>query len=693
MVSALTSRSEETEDEREEQEAEASEAPSTRVALRQLDVEDDAGEVEDEDDDLIDEDPPEKEKLERVTKTVVRRGREKKPSRPKPRQEKETMAASKPRKPKEPTLDEIPREAVINLASGGYEQVRVDLRRQLPNGTWAGVKGNILVPPKALFDFQNVLRAFAGGGTYIFDVLDPSSKERIVPRWKDIIGGNPTQPPSDKTIIWDEQRGTLAIVDEGVAHGLTSQGPAADYQHLGGPTPFLQGALTSGAPNGGVRPSPDQIRNMAYAQGPQPQRDAAGNLMPPAPHLLPKWMHGLPPSVQWENVLKARVSDLEERVNKGDPTASQWVHHEIRRGGDLQSELASTRTELANLRAQMEDKIDQARREATAKVEAALEAKSRAERELEQTRADARYEALEAKMMAMNQKPGPDLVGLLTAAAPVLTAFMSTNSAKSETAQKRETEFMTTMLATVNQEKPSLWSPELITAVGTLAVPLLTKLLDSSGPQASAELMEIEHTQRMMQFKMLSELISSSVPEQSPWMPVIESAIQMLGSGAMMMKNRQLPAQPRGIGAGGGQPQGQDAPPDEQLEQMRQSDPEATRDIELIYQRVPPSLGFHTPEWRVILWNLHTKLDPEEFAETLVEQLLHNARFQRLPGPLENVFADPEGALRTTLGPLPIAQKDPEYVEAVIAATIREIESRDIQTEEDSVVDVSAASA
>jgi len=144
-----------------------------------------------------------------------------------------------------------------------------------------------------------------------------------------------------------------------------------------------------------------------------------------------------------------------------------------------------------------------------------------------------------------------------------------------------------------------------------------------------------------------------------------------------------LPAGPRGAlpaPAAQGQPQASAPKAPTLIDRMRESDPDATADVEMLFNMLPQDLGFHTQEWVQILFNLHCKLDPHELAEITTQHIGNCIRFDSLPVPLRgtgevpDIIADPEGTLRRFLRePMPIAVKDPAYLEEVIVALAESI--------------------
>lgn len=658
---------------------------------------------DDDDDDLIDEDPsdedeeadaPEERVVEQLAPTVVRRTSASKvkaratrraAEREQQQIEEKTMARKRnSTEPANKTLSEIPREEILGLEVAGHNQVRLDIKRQLPNGQWGSVKGNIILPPRALFDLEPVVRELAGGSTYVFDVTDMNTRAPVIPRWREIYDGRPHEAPKDRTIAWSEHNGRLEIVSQGASMGFYD--PVPNAQSAVSP---IQAALTGGIP-AQVPP--------ALAQGPQPQYDQRGQLIAPPPSTVPSWMHHYPPTVQWQHVMDQRMQTLESQQRGGGAAAGggamQWVHHEIREQGELKSRVASLSTELAATQHAMQEKIEALQREAQARIEEANRERVRAEKELERTRSDAQYAELKAQMAAMTAAPrGPsiDWAALVAGVAPLVVAWVNSGNETQRAERAEQTKLILASMTRKEPEPKPTFSPEMVTAIAGLGVPLLTKWMESSGPQASAELMQLEHEQRMMHLKMVADMMVSSMPEPPPiWQPIVEQMINMVGSAGMALANKQLPRTPQGLPSGAPTQAPTQAPAStaqsDMIAQMQESDPEAAADVQNIFARLPPGLGFHTHEWMVILFNVHSRLEVDELTEIMVAHLSNCARFGMMPTPLHNVFEEPEAALRVVLTPLPIHAKDPEYVDALIDALSAAIRELEVEEEDGAVV-------
>lgn len=587
------------------------------------------------------------------------------------------------------TLEEIPN-AEIRALYSQHSEVILGIKRQTPTGSWVQIRNGIRCPPSALFDLQEPVTALAGGGTFVYDVMSVTTKELLVQRWKEHYDGSPVVTPGELTLVYNEEAGKLQLFNRsagGVAthggyDGNPSHAPIPSVQaYLAGGGPVTAPGYAPGVPVGPQVSGRDQLYRSALASGPQPQYQA-GRLMPPPVGLVPQWMTSFPAETQWTHVFEDRVRKLEEQ-QRSPGQASElghlWINHEIRQGGDLKAQNAALTQALSTIEQRTLERIETIRRESEAALLAERERRERAEREIEQTRADARYNELKASLEAQrNAKPAFDMsaiVGLATAFAPVLSARSSAEAATRQAEQASQVQLMQAMLA--RKEPGAL---DALIGLAPLLTPVLTKWMESSGPQAQAELMGLEHEQRLMHLKMMADMLAAISPEPPPaWQPIVEHLIKAFGGSMLgralpgVPQPRQLPPQQGG--------QVVDASPQIDaglgalIARFAENDVDAAADVRSIYERLPAHLGFHTHEWATILFNVHCRLDAHELAEVVVAHLANCARFGNVPGPLEGVFEQPEDALRVVFSPLPIAQKDPAYTEQiieVIGAAVRE---------------------
>jgi hypothetical protein len=228
---------------------------------------------------------------------------------------------------------------------------------------------------------------------------------------------------------------------------------------------------------------------------------------------------------------------------------------------------------------------------------------------------------------------------------------------------------------------------QLVAVLAPVLVPLLSEMWKNNSPKAHADMLAVEHDQRMAQLTMMAEMMKSFMPDPPPpWAPLIELGVQMIGQHMASRQliqsgqQRQLPAPPQQLPNGQTQP-AQPAvmtaqpPPvqsngalDQVFAQFASLDPEAAQMTRVVWKNLPQELGFHTHEWLTILFNLHARSDVETISNLTCFHLYHCQKFNTLPKNLTRVFEEGQTAnvLRTVLGILPIFAKDPDYANAVV---------------------------
>lgn len=600
--------------------------------------------------------------------------------------------ANKKSEPREkiPTHEEIPRDEILQIAAH-YSEIRLDIKRQAPNGTWSNIRQAIICPPAALFDLQGAVEALAGGGTFVYIVADPNTKQQLVPRWKEHYDISPKQPAKGWTLAWDPERQVLAPGPYEGSITLPDAAPTvmAGAASYGGGFPGhpFQAALTA-PPGAGLPPLPRGAQAGAPAvyqamlEGPQPTYDALGRMLPPPENLIPPWLRGWQPEVQWNHVFEERKAKVLSGQGSLD---NPWVHHEIRQSGDLKAQLAAQQAANNALRRELDEKLAQINERAQQEIERAREEKVRMEKELERARHEAELKELRA--LIETRRSGfnmAEMASALAPFAPAIVAWMTSGNETRKAERESEVKLLTTML-TADKGKKDTGLAETLTALAPLVVPVVVKMLETRGPQATAEVLQIEHEQRMMLTKMIVDMVQQMAPEPEPaWKQLVDALIQGIG-GTLAQRQLVASTSPRAIGSGSPQQTQQPAqdPTVAVLQRMREEDPDAANDVQMVFSRLPQDMGFHTHEWLVLLFNLHARNDPEELVPHLFDHLQHCQAYNLLPTPLAEVFTKPTETLQTVFGVLPIAQKDRAYVEQVIQMLAQMIEDNPLDEDED----------
>ncbi len=612
---------------------------------------------------------------------------------------------------KERVRDEIPRDELLALQTQCPE-IRLDICRIGVQGARAGLRGVKLMPVLGVFDMQEAIVQFGGGGTFEFSVIDPTTRATIAPRWKETYEGRPVQPRQGYRLLWDQDRGKLVVGpdpeylgvldhQEGASGGVGafSGAPFQPPPMAGPPNPFAYGNMLQMA------------HAQASANAPPPSAyDRLGNLQPPPAHLVPAWMaKGYPPSVQWAHVLdQARTGNVEAvqatQAQQASGIALDWVQTNLRDQGHLQADRARLEERTARLIEANRAEMQQMAANFETKLQVERDARIKAERELEVTRTRSEFSALEAKIDALTHAkpaPAPDplaqIVPLATAFMPLLVESRRSDAVRESAERESQSKIIATVLGKP-QPNPIADLMPLVAAFG----PLFIEYMKNNSPKMQAEVLNLEHDQRMMMLKMLADMVQANQPEEPPvWAPLIQMGMQWL-QGTMAQRQQAVALQQMHAGQQRALPQGQPVQQQQQpytapaaalpadafaptIESFIQQDQQAGEEVKLIWAQLPPQAGFRSHEWLLIIFNLHVKLDVEQMGEMIASHLYHSQKFNILPPALRNVFEEgqTEPALRTVLQVLPIFARDNEYANAVIARTTDMINSVEEADEED----------
>lgn len=114
---------------------------------------------------------------------------------------------------------------------------------------------------------------------------------------------------------------------------------------------------------------------------------------------------------------------------------------------------------------------------------------------------------------------------------------------------------------------------------------------------------------------------------------------------------------------------------------LSEIDAQAAANTRLVWEQIPREAGFHTHEWRILIFNMHAKAETEELAEKIVDHLQHLVDYQMVPPILQNVFDDPRDALEPIFMQLPIALPelggDRDYMTKLLDAIVALINQTD----------------
>lgn len=509
-----------------------------------------------------------------------------------------------------------------------------------------------------------------GGGDYTVEVRIPGTLE-VLQKYRYSKAGMPKQP------------GTAA------PYGYAPQQPAFGFP--GG----FQGAIPSGGgPMYGI-PGVNIPPGAYVMPGMVPQLMANGALTPPPADLVPAFARGLPLVEQWNAVYGelARSGRLPAGASiHSDALASQHAHAWEARERQAATEAKELRDRIEKMERERAEDAKRADRERAADAARVAEERHKADMRL-----------LEQKIESMSAASrGPSTMemftGLATVLAPVAVAWVQSNAkrdadmAAAQQAQQLELARMgresTSLIVSTIANKPQSNGLEDIVKLLAPLTPVFLKWMDADSPSKRAEVLQMMNTNMLMNLKMVSDMINmqaESLPETPSWLPAAQGIIGALLEGFKNMgglggKALTTPA-PKGLPSGSN---GASVPAqtdeDAVWHHLEAQDAEAAAKTRQAWALIPQDAGFHTPEWRILIFNFYMKLLPTELAPLIADYVEHLLKFGMLPPAF--VGPDPKQPLiithsRETLAQILNAlQHEPAYTKQVIEACVKEFEER-----------------
>lgn len=582
-------------------------------------------------------------------------------------------------------INDIPRDELKALADSGVEVVQLSVRRRSPDGKIAMVYNNP-TNIRDLFNgtFENELFKLAGGsgtgGSYeatVSDTADPLNNLNV-PSWRFILQGQPKDP----------RHNVNAATPFTMAQGGYSNGQ---------PQGMLPTQAFAGPGGIQIPPAAYQVPGVAVptAMGP-------GQVTVPPQDQMPAWARSFPAIQQWPiyyetlqrtGRLPAGASMHSDMLAQGHAQTWQIQHSQA------QAEVAKLQERLVALEKQARDTELAAQR----KIE-----EMRAERDKEKY--EGRIEALNSKIDAMATsnatKPtdyghlaelakifGPALAAGIPAFITMLSDARRIETDRQLNTMKLSQEQQNTMLALVNKKSDTDW-PKMLTAMS----PILAQFLQNMSPQAQADLKDMDHQSKLMMLKMMNDMVIAQAeannPDEPSWLPALRAIMESLsGVGGrlmqqqMMTANATTPQPPQPLPQPQPQPGAPTSPspetPQEQQvwQHLSEIDAQAAANTRLVWEQIPREAGFHTHEWRILIFNMHAKAETEELAEKIVDHLQHLVDYQMVPPILQNVFDDPRDALEPIFMQLPIALPelggDRDYMTKLLDAIVALINQTD----------------
>jgi len=580
--------------------------------------------------------------------------------------------------PKFPILSQVDDELVRKHIEGSSfaQYVLWIYRKRAASGGADMMTKTWFVEPQELLDgrFEGRVTQEWGGGEYTVEVREPGTTTPLF-KYRLTIPGMPKMPNT--------------AAPQNYGYGQT--------QSFG-----FSGAIPSG---GGMIPGLN-IPQAAYSiPGMVPQVLSNGSLTPPPADLVPAFARQLPLAEQWNAVYAeaTRSGRLPAGASMhSDAIANQYAHDWQVRESRATAENKELRDRLEKMERERAEEAKRADRERATDRERAAEERHRAEMKL-----------LEQKIDAMNVAPkGPStaemFTGLATVLAPIAVAWVQSSAkrdsdmALAQQAQQIELARMgresTSLIVSTMANKPQSNGIEDIIKLLVPLIPVFMKWQDADSPSKRAEVLQMMNTNMLMNLKMVSDMINSQaemLPETPSWLPAAQGIIGALleglkGMGGFGGMTKALTPAPRGLSSGEGSNGHAPVASDDDgvWRHLESQDPEAAAKTRQAWALMPADAGFHTPEWRVLIFNFYARLVPKELAPLLVDYVEHLFKFGMLPpafvGPDRSkpplILSHPRETLTQILGGL---QNDPAYTKQIVEACVAEMEERMEPDDED----------
>jgi len=596
--------------------------------------------------------------------------------------------------------NEPPHELMTKHIDEGYGPiVWAEIRRLLPGGSGTStLRRNISIPIQTWsFLAEKASLLLFGGGAFIIRLSQERGGAAFI-SWKESFEGPAKVSDPGLTLCYDDDRQDFITIQSGIEAlgGVPFAGSSPPNPYAASLPPMPAGG---GAPGSYARPT----------VGPD------GRLQPPPESLTQPWMRTYPAEQQW---------NFARQLHPEIALAREWVGE---RGRDVEQ----ARTQAARY----EERLDATRDRSQGLLESERQARQALERQLAEMRgqniareaqaaAEKRETELRNEMKLLELKIGQGgtsssagvaaYAPLVTALAPVLSAFLTSQAEMRAAEQRSRDDFQRQLLlmqqAPKNQPDPLAQIVPLIAAVAPLVAPVLASWMENRDPMKLAEVQQMMAQNSMMQnkfiFDALAQLHGGNEGEPEPWyvkffrelIPSVAPVAQglMLEAGRRAEQNaRELPRQdprvqvqpappppprpgetqvlrPEDVPAHA-QPEPVAPPPPvtsfaldiaRTVETFGQADPVAAQYLGMILDhlsRTPGAEAFLRHEWATILFHLHVvpknekDLDERAYntAFMLADLLEHDRTFALLPEALRLVFTEPRAALMGIIQALP----------------------------------------
>ena len=322
-----------------------------------------------------------------------------------------------------------------------------------------------------------------------------------------------------------------------------------------------------------------------------------------------------------------------------------------------------------------------------------IENKHRDEREAsKQKELEARLDLLKDQSA---QKKDVDWAALVTAAIPLVTAYMTT--AKDREARQQDQQFKSLEIQQKSADNvlklmgnKAASETEALKAI----MPMITKAMSDKSPAAQATLLESVGATMSQQISLIHQIIQANQPDNPPWLPVVEQTLEGLASVANAFVTSQrasaesAPVKAIASAIQPTQPTQPDTQPPQQQDESQQGEAQWTtaEEIATICMQSPHwPVDMRTPEWYQLLIIIHSTRDVEETASALFDHLENLSRLNTLPETFAEIWTKPDTILADWVAMLPIAQQNNEHAQNLVSCFTNMV--LDAQEQEPEVVD------
>jgi len=512
-----------------------------------------------------------------------------------------------------PTLREVPF-TEIEEALALYTEVDMQVQRRSPRGNLAHL-GRWIIEPRELLQIGSWLQEKTGGGKYRVTCLKPdgSGIAEPIPSFEVEVEGQPRVMKS------------------------------SDFDNMPG------GPIMNNMPAGGGAPPID-------------------------PRMLPPFVRAFPPHQQQAWAQQQGITPLPQGPYT-QPVASfasdQLAARELDEAkAELRRERAAREKDRRDAEArqsQLDQRIEAMERRHLEETRRLEDERNRQQLEAIRQEQARDREAFKEMIQRMQSAPkGPDMAALVAAAAPVLTAFVSTNTERQNKSLEVQSQGLNNLLQATLQKtdhKPML---EMAKTLAPIVAPMLAAFWEAKSPKAQADLVATMAEQQLTSISMMSELVqaaASSGGEPPWWMPMVQQTMAGIVQAAETMANktkgygdspRQVPTVYAGRPAAPAQSQ---AGPGDNMARMVMSNPHWPADMQ-------------NEDWYTALVLLHDQRPVQETAGFIADLMQRLDTQKKTPALLAKFWDEADVALLTAFQALPIWQINQPYAKQVIQRII-----------------------